>query len=192
MINQDEAKKLKRIRFEQRFSNFEKAYMRLMEFLKEDTEHDVVSRTALVHAFEFTFELSWKAMKDLLELKDGIEVSGPSTVLQEAYEQKYFKDTGIWAAALYMRNNASHIYNEEVAVEVEKFIRVQFKPLVSDLYGFFQKIFMNQEDRTINEFGLEADHLDFIVQAVGNYGGITEARIFEFSCCGNYKRTHRI
>jgi len=51
---------------------------------------------------------------------------------------------------------------------------------------------MNQEDRTINEFGLEADHLDFIVQAVGNYGGITEARIFGSRALGNYKRTSDI
>jgi nucleotidyltransferase substrate binding protein (TIGR01987 family) len=139
MINGDEAKKLKQIRFKQRFSNFEKAYLRLNEFLKEDTEHDIVSRTALVHAFEFTFDLSWKSMKDLLEWKDGIEVSGPSAVLQEAYEQKYFKDTGPWAAALDMRNNASHVYNEDTAVPVEKFIRLQFKSLISDLYSFFKK-----------------------------------------------------
>lgn len=139
MIDQDEAKKLKHIRFKQRFSNFEKAYSRFIEFTKEDTEHDVVSRTALVHAFEFTFELSWKAMKDLLEWKDGIEASGPSAVLQEAYEQKYFNDTGLWATALEMRNNASHAYREDIAVELEKFIRLKFKTMVSDLRDLFKK-----------------------------------------------------
>ncbi|MDE2188472.1 MAG: nucleotidyltransferase domain-containing protein [Patescibacteria group bacterium] len=48
------------------------------------------------------------------------------------------------------------------------------------------------EDRSINEFGLENYHLDFIVQAVGNYAGVDEARIFGSRALGNYKRTSDI
>jgi predicted nucleotidyltransferase len=48
---------------------------------------------------------------------------------------------------------------------------------------------MSKEDSTINEFGLEGHHLDFIVQAIGNYAGIDEARIFGSRALGNYKRT---
>ena len=51
---------------------------------------------------------------------------------------------------------------------------------------------MNQDDRTVNEFGLEKQHLDFIVQAIGNYAGIDEARIFGSRSLGNYKRTSDI
>jgi predicted nucleotidyltransferase len=48
------------------------------------------------------------------------------------------------------------------------------------------------ENRKINEFGLENHHLDFIVQAIDNYAGIDEARMFGSRALGNYKRTSDI
>jgi predicted nucleotidyltransferase len=48
------------------------------------------------------------------------------------------------------------------------------------------------ENRSINEFGLEGHHLDFIVQAIGNYADIDSARIFGSRALGNYKRTSDI
>lgn len=44
----------------------------------------------------------------------------------------------------------------------------------------------------MNEFGLEKKSFDFIVNAIGHYPDITEARIFGSRALGNYKRTSDI
>jgi predicted nucleotidyltransferase len=48
------------------------------------------------------------------------------------------------------------------------------------------------EDRSINEFGLEKGHFDFIIHTIGNYADIDEALIFGSRALGNYKRTSDI
>lgn len=48
------------------------------------------------------------------------------------------------------------------------------------------------KNHSINKFGLEIDHFDFIVNAVGHYADIDEAIIFGSRAMGNYKRTSDI
>jgi nucleotidyltransferase substrate binding protein (TIGR01987 family) len=135
----EQTNELKHIRFKQRLSNFDKAYAKFEEVLKRDTEHDEVSRMALLQAFEFTFELAWKVMQDLLEAQKGIIANSPREALQEAYQQKYISDNGLWAEALKKRNESSHAYAESIAVSVEKFIRSSFAPILAEFYNFAKK-----------------------------------------------------
>lgn len=50
----------------------------------------------------------------------------------------------------------------------------------------------SSKDRSTNEFGLEGDHFDFIVNAIGHYADIDEACIFGSRALGNYKTTSDI
>jgi nucleotidyltransferase substrate binding protein (TIGR01987 family) len=141
MVNSDEAKKLKYIRFKQRLSNFEKAYSMFEEILKKDTEHDPIMRTALVQAFEFTFELAWNAMRDEFESEQDPkeEIIFPRGSIQAAYDAKYITDMDPWTKALKNRNTSSHAYDEKFAKMLENFIRLEYAPALRDLYEYFRK-----------------------------------------------------
>lgn len=54
------------VRWKQRFENFNKALHRLREALAGTAcePHNHLYQIALIGAFQFTFELSWKTMKD--------------------------------------------------------------------------------------------------------------------------------
>lgn len=132
-------KDLKYIRFKQRFANFDRAYGQFQVVLEKNSKDDMVIRMALIQAFEFTFELAWKVMQDLLEAKNGIEASSPREVLQEAYQQKYFSAVEPWAEAMKKRNESSHAYAESVAIDVERFIRSVYAPILESFHAFAEK-----------------------------------------------------
>ena len=54
------------IRWEQRFDNFDKTFLRLQEAIQLG-ELNELERNGLVQRFEFTLELAWKVMKDFLQ-----------------------------------------------------------------------------------------------------------------------------
>mgnify|MGYP003342542665 CR=1 FL=1 len=69
------------IRWKQRFDNLQRAYRRLrsmLELQQHDPDSDVI-RMALIKAYEFTFELSWKTLKDYLAY-NGIDTRLPGLV----------------------------------------------------------------------------------------------------------------
>ncbi len=48
------------------------------------------------------------------------------------------------------------------------------------------------KDHSVNEFGLEAEHFGFIVNAIGHYADIDQALIFGSRALGSFKRTSDI
>jgi nucleotidyltransferase substrate binding protein (TIGR01987 family) len=81
------------IRWQQRLQNFGKALFRLDEALEgifqEPSNH--LYQIALIGAFQFTFELSWKTMKDYL-VYHGLEVSLPRDVIKQAFHHQLIKN----------------------------------------------------------------------------------------------------
>ena len=65
----------------------------------------------VVKRFEFTFEMSWKALKRYLSFL-GIEAKSPRMVFKEAYSQEVILDEAIWLDMIEQRNLSSHIYDE--------------------------------------------------------------------------------
>ena len=74
------------IRWQQRFENLKKARQRLHEALDGTARepHNHLYQIALICAFQFTFELSWKTLKDYL-VYNGVEVSLPRDVIKQAF-----------------------------------------------------------------------------------------------------------
>lgn len=64
------------IRWKQRFQNFEKAFL-FFESAVEKESYTPIEIGGLVQAFEFTFELGWKTVKDYLE-EQGIVTRFPA------------------------------------------------------------------------------------------------------------------
>lgn len=120
------------LRWKQRFENFEKAFL----FLKESVdkrEYTQLEEVGLIQAFEFTFELAWKTLKDNLQL-EGFEVATPREILKKAFEIGYLPEGHVWMDALEKRNLMSHTYDEKRSEEAVKRIRQTYFPQIESLY----------------------------------------------------------
>lgn len=131
---------LKRIRWHQRFQNFEKAYLLLERTLKIDNPSEA-ERGGIIQFYEIAFELSWKLMKDFLE-STGIDSQGPRGVIKNAFSENIIVDGHAWIEALDDRNLTVHTYDEAIAREVETRIRKEYFPLLEKLYQWMKN---NQE-----------------------------------------------
>jgi len=69
-------------------------------------------KAGAVQAFEFCYELSWKIMKRVLELR-GLEVGSPKDTFRKAHEEGLISDPDIWFEFQKIRNIVTHTYNEE-------------------------------------------------------------------------------
>lgn len=80
-----------------------------------------LERDGLIQRYEFCVELSWKSSKKILAL-NAIEADTPKNVFREMALLGWIDNPELWLEFIAQRNKASHIYNEEVAVEIFNFI----------------------------------------------------------------------
>lgn len=122
----------KDIRWQQRFSNLKKAYSQLAEF-PELGELNKFEKQGLIQAFEYTFELAWKTLQDLLKNEGYQNVSGPRSVIEHSFQAGYIRDGEGWMEMLKRRNETSHTYQEEVAERISSCIKEEFIVLFNNL-----------------------------------------------------------
>jgi nucleotidyltransferase substrate binding protein (TIGR01987 family) len=118
-------------RWQQRFQNFEKAFQKLHEAVDKG-EYSDLERAGLIQTFEFTFELAWKTLKDILEF-EGFEVKSPRETIKQAFQAGYIKDGAGWLDVLEKRNLMSHTYDDEVSEEVAELIQEHYYFLMAEL-----------------------------------------------------------
>jgi nucleotidyltransferase substrate binding protein (TIGR01987 family) len=102
---------LKGIRWRQRFENLRRAYTLFNEGAKADGLNRL-EKEGVIQRFEYTFELSWKTIKDYLE-SQGVVVSYPREVIKEAFAHGLVGDGELWMEMLEKRNLISHTYDEK-------------------------------------------------------------------------------
>ena len=122
----------KDIRWQQRFFNFNKAFNQLERF-KEVESLNEMERQGLIKAFEYTFELSWKTLQDLLKEKGYADIVGPRPVIEQSFQDGYISDGHGWMRMHKSRNLTSHTYDEQIAEEIIKNIREEYYYLLRDL-----------------------------------------------------------
>ena len=110
----------KDIRWEQRFSNFSKAFGQLLKY-KEKQELNEMEKQGLIKAFEFTYDLAWNTLKDYLEYQGIQGVIGSRDATRYAFSNELISDGEGWMKMLESRNKTSHTYNEETAEEIRLF-----------------------------------------------------------------------
>jgi nucleotidyltransferase substrate binding protein (TIGR01987 family) len=127
------------IRWQQRFQNYEKAYLILKDALERTAKEpqDRLLQAGCLQAYEFTVELAWKTLKDYLEEKEVIALN-PTDAIRHAFQQGYIQDAELWMEALKARNLTSHAYSERVADEILSQIRKHYFALLTSLYDFFK------------------------------------------------------
>lgn len=125
-------------RFEERIEDYKKALTKLEEALQE-TESEIVI-DGVLHRFEFTFELAWKTVRDVLEYQGVItKLGSPREIIQIAFKQNLIEDGELWIEIMLARNSLAHIYDEATSRKIyqeikEKYINA-FKTLKETLEG---------------------------------------------------------
>lgn len=120
------------IRWEQRFDNLQRAFSHLKKAV-EQKQFSELEAAGVIQLFEFTFELSWKTIKDYLQLQ-GISLNFPREILKEAFRTELIEDGHLWIKMLEKRNELTHTYNEEMAQRAVKTICNEYFIGIEQLY----------------------------------------------------------
>lgn len=124
------------IRWIQRYANFHKACVRLLEVTEADRFMNDLSELeleGLVQRFEYTFELSWKVMQDLLLFKGYEFMLGPNGTMKMAFEDGLISDHDGWRKMAKSRKTLSHVSDEQEVLPIIKHIYSSYAPLLKKL-----------------------------------------------------------
>lgn len=122
------------IRWLQRFENLERALAQLGSAI---AAHQAMPANdlfviALIKAYEFSFELSWKTLKDLLAW-NGIDARLPRDVLKQAFATGLLENGQLWIDMLEQRNLIAHTYDQTRALQAAELISHSFWPALAAL-----------------------------------------------------------
>lgn len=122
------------------YNAFRKAYLKLSEFIEKDDKSEV-SKAAIIHAYEYTFELWWKTVQKYLEYVGSVEDYGPSATIKNAFQYNLLEDGQIWMDMLRDRNLTAHTYKEDIANDIYgRIITLHIKALKEFVENFDNKI----------------------------------------------------
>jgi nucleotidyltransferase substrate binding protein (TIGR01987 family) len=111
------------IRWQQRFSNYQRALVRLQEAVALQATRPLsnLEQQGLIQAFEFTHELAWNVMKDYFVYQgNATPIAGSRDAVREAFAVQLVIDGQGWMDMIKSRNLSSHTYNTEVADAIVK------------------------------------------------------------------------
>lgn len=127
----------KEIRWEQRFENFEKAFLQLKNAIARFDSLDDLSKEGLIQRFEYTFELAWKTLKDYLESK-GVIAKFPREVIKNAFQTNLINNGEIWIDMLEKRNLPAHTYDKKNFDEALNTILKSYYTEILNLYNLLK------------------------------------------------------
>lgn len=128
------------IRWKQRFSNFDRAFVLLRQALEDGAEAlSPLEKEGVVQRFEYSFELAWKTAKDYLE-EGGVVITPltPRQVIKEAFSAKIIADGQVWINMLDHRNLLSHTYDQDVFSKTVDAIESCYLPAMELLHTFLK------------------------------------------------------
>jgi nucleotidyltransferase substrate binding protein (TIGR01987 family) len=133
----------KKLRAQDGLYNFKNALDRFVNAMKqkESLEKEGFGEMYLdliVKRFEFTYEMSWKALKRYLEFL-GLEANSPSSSFKEGFAQGVLKNESIWLDMIEQRNISFHVYDE---------YEISF---ILDKLEDYKEAFMNLHENIANE-----------------------------------------
>lgn len=136
----------KPLRAEDGVNNFEKALARLNDVIGKkssfyEQELEDVYTDVVVKRFEFTFEMSWKAIKRVLAMVGLDDKNNPRQCFKAAFSQGYVKDENTWLDMIEMRNLSAHTYDSDEIREI-----VQKIEAYSAAFNDLAKALLNEID----------------------------------------------
>ena len=125
-------------RFEERKQDLINATNRLKEALNEEENEIMID--AVLHRYEFTFELAWKTLEDYLEyLGITVNTGSPREVIKESFAHELISDGEIWIKMMLARNSLSHLYDEETSRQVYNEIKSEYIYQIEKLIETLEK-----------------------------------------------------
>ena len=102
------------------FENFCKSFRNLNDIFDYEEPYGNVEMIGIIWLFKLCFEQAWKAMKEILEDAGYSEsqTGSPRQILKTAFAAGLITEEELWLEALASRNNASHAYNQNVALQI--------------------------------------------------------------------------
>ncbi len=140
----------KDIRWLQRFINFNKAFKQLERFVKRENLNEMEAQ-GLIKAFEYTYELSWKTLQDLLKEKGYADILGPKPVIKQSFQDGYISEGEGWMRMHASRNLTSHTYNEDTADEIIEKVRIEYFDLLKNLKNRLEEEKLGQQNLPFDE-----------------------------------------
>ncbi len=119
----------------QQFGNYRKALAKLEQVAARVDPGSLseLEKEGMIHRFEYTFELAWKTLQDLLVYKGYLDIAGPNPVLEQALKDGYIKDEHGWRNMKKSRELTSHTYNSETAEDISEDIVRRYYGLLKEL-----------------------------------------------------------
>lgn len=132
-----------------RFDNYKRAYGLLREAIElaESRPLNQLEKEGTIQRFEYTWELSWKVMKDFLE-DQGIVLASvtPRSTLRAAFDAKLITEGELWMEALDARNRMSHTYSLKMFESVIDKIKTHYLGLFDQLHLTLLEHTLDSED----------------------------------------------
>ncbi len=137
------------IRWIQRYNNFKKALAKLGAVADEKQVSDLseLEQEGLIQRFEYTHELAWKTLQDLLKYRGYQGIAGPKPVLSQAFQDGLITDGEAWSLMNEARNSSSHTYDSARAEQIAENIIQIYYGLFRDLE---KKLKSEQNDSPLN------------------------------------------
>ena len=123
------------IRWQQRFANYMRALDQLERFFEPPALNER-EQQGLIKAFEYTFELAWNTLRDLLRSQGNESLLGSRDTLREAFRLELIQD----------RNLTSHTYNRATADAIAANIQQHYLSCFQSLRTRLQ-IRLEEEER---------------------------------------------
>jgi nucleotidyltransferase substrate binding protein (TIGR01987 family) len=109
---------------EKSLCNAERALRKLELFLSQEP-YSEISRSAVIQAFEFTFEALWKLLQKW-GAYEGVTVQSPKSALSFGFHRGVCLVEQLWLNMVRDRNLTVHTYDEALAEQIHRLIRSQY------------------------------------------------------------------
>lgn len=128
------------IRWQQRFDNYQKALVQLRQAveLSQTRPLSKLEEQGMIQAFEYTFELAWKVLKDYLTYMK-VEAKFPREVIKQSFQYELIEDGDCWLDMLDKRNLMAHAYDETKAQTALALIQEQYYQQLERMYDSFKQ-----------------------------------------------------
>jgi nucleotidyltransferase substrate binding protein (TIGR01987 family) len=100
--------------------NFKKALATLDEAMEKPPANRL-ERDGIIQRFEYCLEVSWGSAKKVLEYQ-GTKTDSPRNIFRELAQVGWIQNPERWIEFLEARNKTSHLYHEEVALELFRLV----------------------------------------------------------------------
>ncbi len=93
-------------------------------------------RAGIIQAFEFTYEISWKAIQKKAG-DQGVSIASPKQAYMFAIQSNWVANTDdpLWIGLIHDRNLTSYAYKEEMAKKIVKKIMDQYVGMLDQLFS---------------------------------------------------------